>query len=160
MKAKKIIRKNIERSLPYYSLYRRGDKRRKVPAKLKPYLEILDTYILNYSMGLPSPDNDVVDLFLEGIPLERMPRLRMFKQKGIGMPELHRIIHGDSVGFGLVSYLYPIFLEKAEFCPFCHDKRSQGDKTFSVRLSGTVCPHKEIWDAEREASHFLSRGDK
>lgn len=147
VEGKQMIQDRIAEALSHYYAWKTGGK---VPDLCLPYLDILDTHVQAYRTGLGRMEEDAVDYFLHGWSIERIAESSTFTKAGISIYTIRRFVFGTRGYEGLVSTMIKVFMQQAaDFCPFCHDKTATGkDKGFHPKLSGTVCPHKEMMEGE------------
>lgn len=138
---------HLERALGYYSRYRRGEW---VPHVYRAYLGALEEEraIEGYVTGLGGNERRAVGMYLDGKSARTIARDVEIVRGGAGLQDVRVWVYGSGERFGLLSVMYGVMMRKAEFCPFCHGGRSTG-KGYMVRLHGSVCPHREIWEGER-----------
>ena len=104
--------------------------------------------IEGYVTGLGGNERRAVGMYLDGKSARVIARDAEIVRGGAGLQDVRVWVYGSGERFGLLSAMYGVMMRKAEFCPFCHGGRSTG-KGYMVRLHGSVCPHREIWEGER-----------
>ena len=144
---RQLIYRHIQEALLFYSKYKKGEE---VPHLFRAYLDTLeeDSVVYNYSLGLKSYEQKAVSMYLDGLRPEQIAQGQEFKSKNISLNDIRIWIFGNREVFGLVNTMFGVFMKQANFCPFCHDSKRSGNKSYVPKHSGTVCPHREMWEAE------------
>lgn len=124
-----------------------------MPHLLRAYLEALEeqSVVANYVLGLKELEHKAVTMYLDGKRVRAIRKAEVFKKNDISLGQIQVWIYGDREQFGLVNTMFGVFMRQASFCPFCHDQKRWGDGGYQKRLHGSVCPHREMWEEEREA---------
>ena len=145
--SRQLVHRQIQEALHYYSKYKKGVA---VPHLFKAYLDVLeeDSAIYNYTLGLNSYEHKVVTMYLDEQRPEQIAGSREFKSKNISINDIRIWIFGNREVFGLVNTMFSVFMKQSNFCPFCHDSKRFGNKSYVPKHSGTVCPHREMWEQE------------
>ena len=144
---RQLIYQHLQEALLYFSRYKRGES---VPPLFRAYMETLEEerVIENYVMGLTLLEHKAVSMYLDGKRVEAIRGSEIFMRKKVSLNDIRVWIFGNREQFGLVNTMFVVFLRKASFCPFCHDQKRWGDGTHHERTHGSVCPHREMWEAE------------
>ena len=145
--SRQLVYRHIQEALLFYSKFKKGEG---VPHLFKAYLDTLeeDSVIQNYQLGLKSFELRAVILYLEGLRPEQIAKHTDFKSKNIALNDIRIWIYGNREVFGLINTMFGVFIKQSRFCPFCHDSKRYGDKSYVPKHSGTVCPHREMWEEE------------
>ena len=123
---------------------------RPVPDVYKAYLEILDAEIEAWRSYAPSPRDVFVVLYLSGWSMKKITEHEVFNSAKYSPSMIRQILIGTREYDGLINTMTQRFIEQAvDYCPFCQRDRF-GDGSIHPKLSGTICPHREIWE-EQEA---------
>lgn len=151
---KKAIHEAICKSLPHYREWKSGAP---VPELAKPYLELLDPVISGYVDGLTPLERKAVNDFLSNWSIDRILKLNYFAKANVNRYTVRTWVYGtweDGEPTGLVTVMTQAFItQHADFCPFCNRDRF-GDGSIHPKLSGTTCPHREMW-LEAEAKEAV-----
>jgi len=144
---RQLVYRHIQEALHFYSKYKKGES---VPHVFKAYLDVFEeeSAIYNYTLGLKSYELRAVLHYLDGKRPEQIAASSDFASKGIQINDIRIWVFGNREVFGLVNTMFGVFMKQANFCPFCHDSKRFGDKTYVPKHSGTVCPHREMWEEE------------
>lgn len=144
---RQLIYRHIQEALLFFSRYKRGNG---IPPLFRAYLDTLEEEraVENYVLGLKLLERKAVSMYLAGKRVEAIRGSRIFEDKGVSLNDIRVWIFGDREQFGLVNTMFGVFMRKASFCPFCHDQKRRGDGTYRERTHGSVCPHREMWEAE------------
>ncbi len=145
---KKLVYNHIEEALLHYGSWVGGEA---LPKMFYPYLEALETpgAISGYVGGLKSFEKKAVGLYLHGNRVGRIAADKFLVKNGVKHNEIRMWVYGNKEQFGLVNTMFHAFMKQAEFCPFCHDTKRRGAGGYFPRLSGNVCPHRELWEMEK-----------
>ena len=143
MQVRRRIYKDIERALPRYDEWKM--RPREVDPTAGAYLETLAPAVEKYVDGLIDPEKSAVEYYLAGIKPHAVLHMRKVEREGVTREDLNRWLVGDSTHWGLLQTMFRIFASRAAFCPFCHGGPRYNGSSPHPKLSGTVCPHPEIW---------------
>ena len=147
---RKEIYKIIPEALSYYRLWRAGGD---VPELCEPYLELLDPHISSYLGALDRIEEECVDYFLSGWTIDRVAKLNYFVKAHVNRYTVRKWVFGTKEYDGLVNTMMQICLPILEnYCVFCHRDKFGTDSGFHPKLSGTVCPHREMEAQAKEAA--------
>lgn len=142
---KKAIYDAICAALPHYREWKAGHP---VPELAKPYLELLDPHVSNYLGALDRLEEDACDYYLSNWSVSRIVKLNYFVKARVDRWTVKKWIFGTREYDGLVNTMLQVFLRNnADYCPFCNRDRF-GDGSIHPKMGGTVCPHREIREAE------------
>lgn len=148
--ARQIMRQELEEALYRYDDYKKGYT---IPYKLQPYLEILDEvdwirgYVYSKIKYKHKYEHKALCLFLSG---KRIHEIRLqFRKEGLPTSDITAWFYGDDEHEGFIIAMFDKFLKLNSYCPFCNFSNDSG-KASGPKLSGTVCPCKEIEWAEEE----------
>lgn len=142
---RKAIHDAICRSLPHY---REWKANMPVPELAKPYLELLDPHVSNYLGALDRLEEDACDYYLSGWNVSRIVKLNYFVKARVDTWTVKKWLFGNREYDGLVNTMMHVFVKLyGEDCPFCSRDRF-GDGSIHPKMSGTICPHRAMWDAE------------
>jgi len=144
---RQLVHAHLQEALLYFSRYKRGEG---VPHLFRAYLDTLEEEraVENYVLGLRLFEHKAVSMYLDGKRVEAIRGSEIFRRKGISTNDIRIWIFGNREQFGLVNSMFGVFMKKARFCPFCHDQKRYGDVTYRERIHGSMCPHREMWEAE------------
>mgnify|MGYP006908245236 CR=1 FL=1 len=142
-----VVYQQIQEALLYYSRYKAGAG---VPHLFKAYLDTFEeqAVVCNYVLGLKSLEQKAVKMYLDGKRVEAIARAKCFVENATPVNDIRIWVFGNRENFGLVNTMYNVFMKQSRFCPFCHDQKRWGDGYYQKRVHGSVCPHREIWEAE------------
>lgn len=149
---RQLVHQHIQEALLYFSRFKRGEG---VPPLFKAYLDTFEEEraIENYVLGLRLYEHKAVSMYLDGKRVEAIRRGKVFKRNGVSTNDIRVWIFGNREQFGLVNTMFGVFMRKASFCPFCHDQKRWSGGEYRRRTHGTVCPHREMWEAEMMEEH-------
>lgn len=144
MQTKQLINKQLEDSLSQYDQWKLDPHA--VPSVAGAYLEILAPAIERYVDGLASPEKDVIELIVGGISFKNIAKLRKIRAMNVMLEDIHQY------EWEFRKWMFRICLQQLfNFCPFCHSGPRWNGASPNPKLSGTVCPHKEMREMERIA---------
>ena len=131
--------------LPAASL---ADERAEPPAR-NVYLQVLEPAIEGYLYGRWGVEQDVIDLWLDGLDDVRILKFCKTLDPNLTLKDVRVWIYGDGEQYGLLNTMCEAFMADADFCPFCMDQKGRGDRSVKPKLYGTTCPHAELWEHQR-----------
>lgn len=143
MQIRRRIYTDIERALPKYDEWKM--RPREVDPTTGAYLETLGPAVEKYVDGLVDPEKTAVEYYLAGIKPHAVLRMRKVKREGVTREDLRKWIVGDRDDWGLLLTMFKIFTRNANFCPFCHGGPRYSGNSPHPKLTGSVCPHPEMW---------------
>ena len=142
MQVRRLINEQLEDSLCQYDKWKLQPHA--VSSIAGVYLEILSPAIERYIDGLTSPEKEVVELIVSGLSLMRIPQVRYIRAAGVTLNDVH------GIEWEFRKWMLRICANQLlNFCPFCHGAKWSSGGSPHPRLSGTVCPHKELEEIEK-----------